>query len=57
MTGLVLKAWKANIDIRLHGLEPALAQAYVVKARDVRPGEIYRDANVRVIAFPVDHGA
>jgi len=29
----------------------------VVKARDVRPGEIYRDEAVRVVAFAVQHGA
>jgi ribonuclease BN (tRNA processing enzyme) len=57
MTGLVMKAWKQDIEIRLHGLEPSVAQAYVVHAHDVKPGEIYRDDAVRVIAFPVKHGS
>jgi ribonuclease BN (tRNA processing enzyme) len=45
------------MDIRLHGLEPAVAQAYVVHAHDVKPGEIYRDEAMRVTAFQVEHGA
>jgi ribonuclease BN (tRNA processing enzyme) len=57
MTSLVMKAWKQDMDIRLHGLEPAVAQAYVVHAHDVKPGEIYRDEAVRVVAFSVPHGA
>ena len=46
-----MKAWKQDIDIRLHGLEPSVPQAYIVHAHDVKPGEIYRDAAIRVIAF------
>jgi ribonuclease Z len=57
MTDHVMKAWKEDTDIRLHGLEPSVKQAYVVRARDVRPGEIYRDAAVRVSTFPVSHGS
>lgn len=56
MTLLVMKAWKEDRDIRLHGLEPAVPQAYVVHAHDVKPGVIYRDDAVRVIAFAVKHG-
>ncbi len=57
MTSHILKAWKQDMEIRLHGLEPSVPQGYVVKARDVKPGEIYRDAAVRVIAFRVRHGS
>jgi ribonuclease Z len=57
MTSLVMRAWKEDMEIRLHGLEPAVPQAYVVHAHDVKPGEIYRDDAVRVIAFPVPHGS
>ena len=56
MTANIMKAWKQDINIRLHGLEPSIAQAYVIQAKDVRPGEIYHDEAVRVIAFRVDHG-
>ncbi len=57
MTGYVMKAWKEDMEIRLHGLEPAVAAAYVVHAHDVKPGEIYRDDTVRVSAIAVKHGA
>jgi ribonuclease Z len=56
MTGHILSAWKEDMEIRLHGLEPSVPRAYVVEAHDVRPGEIYRDAGMRVIAFAVPHG-
>ena len=57
MTAHVMKAWKDDMEIRLHGLEPAVAAAYVVHAHDVKPGEVYRDAAVRVTAIAVQHGA
>jgi ribonuclease Z len=56
MTAHVMKAWRQDMDIRLHGLEPAEPRGYGVRARDARPGEIYRDEQVRVVAFAVDHG-
>ena len=52
-----MTAWKQDMGIRLHGLEPSIAQAYVIRAKDVRPGEIYHDEAVRVTAFRVDHGS
>jgi ribonuclease BN (tRNA processing enzyme) len=57
MTRHVMAAWKDDREIRLHGLEPSLPAAYVVRAHEVKPGEIYRDAGMRVIAFAVNHGA
>lgn len=57
MTAHVMQAWKEDLAIRLHGLEPSVAAAYVVHAHDVRPGEIYRDGQVRVTAFAVQHGS
>ncbi|MGO9257491.1 MAG: MBL fold metallo-hydrolase [Bryobacteraceae bacterium] len=57
MTEHILRAWKEDLDIRLHGLEPSVPQAYVVRAHDVKPGEIYRDEQVRVTAFAVRHGS
>ena len=53
----IMQAWKEDIDIRLHGLEPAVKDAYIVHAHDVKPGEVYRDAAVRVTAFAVSHGS
>ncbi|MBI5085506.1 MAG: MBL fold metallo-hydrolase [Acidobacteria bacterium] len=56
MTAHVLKAWRQDIDVRLHGLEPAVPRAYQVLARDVKPGGIYRDSRLRVTAFAANHG-
>lgn len=57
MTSHILKAWRQDIDIRLKGLEPAKPRGYDVRALDARPGEVYRDDNVRVTAFAVNHGS
>jgi ribonuclease BN (tRNA processing enzyme) len=57
MTKHVMRAWRQDMHVRLHDLEPAVKEAYVVHAHDVKPGEIYRDAAVRVTAIPVSHGA
>lgn len=56
MTQHILMAWSEDMEIRLHGLEPSVKEAYVVHAHDVAPGEIYRDAAVRVTAIAVQHG-
>lgn len=56
MVSLVMKAWKEDIAIRLYGGEPAVRQAYEVKARDGQPGEVYRDEAIRVTAIAVGHG-
>ncbi len=53
----IMSAYAEDMQIRLHGLEPAVPQAYVVHAREVRPGAIYSDAGMRVTAFAVSHGA
>jgi len=57
MTTHVLQAWKEDMQIRIHGLEPSVPGAYVVHAHEVKPGEIYRDEAMRVIAFAVPHGS
>jgi ribonuclease Z len=57
MADNLLKAYKEDLRIRLHGMEPSVPKAYIVNAHDIRhPGEIYRDESVRVIAIAVDHG-
>ncbi len=57
MTRRIMSAWQEDMAIRLHGLEPSVARAYIVHPHDVKPGEIYRDEAMRVIAFPVQHGS
>ena len=53
----IMQAWKEDMDVRLNGLEHGVREAYVVHAREVKPGEIYRDARVKVSAIPVSHGS
>ena len=56
MTANLLQAYKVDLDVRLHGTQPHDAPAFEVRAHDVKPGEVYRDDAVRVIAFAVPHG-
>ena len=56
MTRQILQAYREDIDIRLHGLEPSNKTGCRVNAHEVGPGVIYRDANVTVHAFAVRHG-
>lgn len=57
MTEHILKAYKEDIQIRIGGLEPANNTGYKVHAREIKPGVIYRDRNVTVKAFLVNHGS
>ena len=57
MTRHVLAAWEQDIDIRINGLQPISKKGYKVNARDVLPGFIFEDDNVKVTAFQVDHGS
>ena len=57
MTDHVLKAWAEDMDVRLHDIEPARPAGYEVRAHEVEPGIVYRDARVTVRAFAVPHGA
>lgn len=57
MTRHVLEAYRQDIDIRLHGGEPSNKTGYKVSAKEIGPGVVYRDANVTVTAFAVNHGS
>lgn len=62
MTKHIMQAYRADIDIRLHGLEPSMPAGYIVNAHEIKdakgtPPVLYRDANVSVKAFPVRHGS
>lgn len=57
MTEHILKAYREDIDIRLNGGEPSNQSGYKVIAHEIRPGVVYRDENVIVKAFPVNHGS
>lgn len=57
MTSHILKAYQADIDIRLRGGEPSNKTGYKVIAHEIKPGVVYKDENVTVKAFLVNHGA
>ena len=56
MTAHVLQAWKADIANRMNGIDRLPASGCMVRAREIKPGPIYWDRNIRVTAFPVRHG-
>ncbi len=56
MTDHIEKAWKKDIYVRTHGLEEANRTGYKVVVHEIAPGVVYRDANVTVTAFLVQHG-
>lgn len=57
MTQHIVEAFREDIDIRLNGGEPSNKTGYKVIAHEIKPGVIYKDANVTVKAFLVDHGS
>lgn len=56
MTDNILAAYREDIDIRTKGLERAIPDGVKVNVHEVRPGVVYRDANVTVTAFATRHG-
>jgi len=57
MVDNIEKAWTEDIDIRIHGVEHNTTSGYKVVVHEIRPGVVYRDANVKVTAFAVLHGS
>jgi ribonuclease BN (tRNA processing enzyme) len=58
MTDHVLLAWAADVDVRLHDLEPAKPAGYRVTVHEIaQPGIALKDGRVTVRAFRVRHGA
>ncbi|MBV8206141.1 MAG: MBL fold metallo-hydrolase [Acidobacteria bacterium] len=56
MTDAIEKAWRKDVNIRVHGLEQANPTGYKVRVHEITPGVVYKDANVTVTAIPVKHG-
>lgn len=56
MTEHILKAYAADINERLYGLEPANTTGYTVKAYEIESGTVYTDSKICIEAFPVNHG-
>jgi ribonuclease BN (tRNA processing enzyme) len=57
MTEHILDAYREDINIRLNGGEPSNKTGYKVMAHEIKPGVVYKDANVTVKAFRVEHGS
>jgi len=58
MTDHILEAYKEDIRYRVYGDEPANDQGWRVNWHEFQEeGEIYRDSNIVVEAFPVTHGS
>ena len=50
------EAYTKDIDLQMFGLEQTNATGYVLKAKDVLPGEVYKDNNVTITAYQNHHG-
>jgi ribonuclease Z len=50
-------AYARDIQLRIHGLERGNPAAYKLNVHEIKPGVVYKDANVTVTAFPVRHGS
>ncbi len=57
MTDHILSAYQEDIDMRIHGLELGNPMAYKVNVHEVSEGYIYKDSNLMVKAFKVNHGS
>ena len=56
MTEHMLKAWQVDIEGRVNGLGGHDPEGCKVNAREIAPGVVHRDRNVKVTAFSVQHG-
>lgn len=57
MTEHILKAYREDIDIRLRGGEPSNKSGFRVISHEIKPGIVFKDTNVTVKAFRVNHGS
>jgi ribonuclease BN (tRNA processing enzyme) len=57
MTEHLLAAYERDIEERINGLEPANATGQRAVAHEIKAGLVYRDRNVSVEAFRVNHGS
>jgi ribonuclease BN (tRNA processing enzyme) len=58
MTEHLLEAYRVDFETRTNrdtGSGGQVAEGHVVNAREIRPGVVYKDANVTVTAFPTKH--
>src|SRR4029450_899892 len=53
MADHLLKAYATDVKTRTEGLEHSNTTGYKVNVHEVKPGTVYKDANVKVTAFSV----
>ena len=51
------EAYTKDIDLQMFGLEALNATGYRLAAKDVLPGEVYKDNNVLITAYQNKHGS
>ena len=56
MVSYLTQAYSADIDNRLHGLEPINKTGWKTKAIEIAPGVVYRGNGIAVTVFAVQHG-
>lgn len=52
----LLQAYREDVRVRIHGLEPANTGGADATALEIQPGVVFQDENVTVTAFQVNHG-
>jgi ribonuclease BN (tRNA processing enzyme) len=57
MAESILKAYEQDINIRVNGMEGGNGTGYKVNPHDIKPGIVCQDGNLKVTAFPVEHGS
>lgn len=57
MADNIEKAYAEDIQVRIEGLEHQTTTGHRVVVREIQPGVVYQDANVKVTAFAVNHGS
>ena len=56
MADHITKAYKLDIDYRLNGSQPSNPRGYQTEVTEIFDGFVYKDDNVRVEAFKINHG-
>lgn len=56
MANHLLKAYDQDIQMRLGGLEAKTVAGFRVQVHEIEPGVVFRDGDVTVSAFAVNHG-
>lgn len=56
MADHILAAYREDINIRTQGMEKAAPAGVIVNVHEIKPGVIYKDANIMVTAFRTRHG-